>query len=357
MNASRLTDLAELALAGYGRFTAPGPPPVPDLETLGRDPSGFANLQAQRFATRFEVAVPTFEDAFSPSGSGQTSFDVTVFRTAPSLDQGKIFLSFRGTGQQELLTSPNDLTAVAEIITSYAAFSQIVEMVNWWRRVSTPRELFAPQFKLNAASFRPERIANVRGTGEVADLLATTPGAKVVVTGSSLGGHLAMAFAGLFPEVTESAVAFNSPGFGNTQGVRELFVAMGGSVPLPGNPLIVNVNSSEANNAGQQLNVVAGYPAGSYPGSRLIVPIEDQWLTDVPDAKPGSYNHDQRQVTDALTVFDLLQRLDPALTLQQFGDVMRRSMRRTPARDLSLYRLLERRLRQRNFVDVHWSFP
>ena len=132
MNASRLTDLAELALAGYGRFTAPGPPPVPDLETLGRDPSGFANLQAQRFATRFEVAVPTFEDAFSPSGSGQTSFDVTVFRTAPSLDQGKIFLSFRGTGQQELLISPNDLTAVAEIIHDFAAYSQIVAMCNWW---------------------------------------------------------------------------------------------------------------------------------------------------------------------------------------------------------------------------------
>lgn len=82
MNAERLTNLAEVALAGYGSFVTKGPPASEDLEALNGDLAGFSILQARAFTARFEVAVPTFNDATSATGSGTTSFDATVFQAS-----------------------------------------------------------------------------------------------------------------------------------------------------------------------------------------------------------------------------------------------------------------------------------
>ena len=84
-----------------------------------------------------------------------------------------------------------------------------------------------------------------------------------------------------------------------------------------------NALSSEVNNAGFRLDLLAGYPDGNYPGLQLIVPIENQFNSDVADPTRPSWNHDQRQMTDALTVFDMLQRLDNSLTLERFGQHLR----------------------------------
>lgn len=202
-------------------------------------------------------------------------------------------------------------------------------MYNWWQRVSTPIGRNVAQFKTTNDLNIVARIDDAVSTGEVAALL-TPANAQVTVVGSSLGGHLAMAFAGLFPEATASAVAFNSPGFGDiplrlgAESIsKTLFTALGGSVPAIGNPLITNVLSSEANNAGSELNLIAGFPSGNFPGFSLSIPIENQFNSDVPDPKFKSWNHDQRQVTDVLTVFDMLQRLDPTLTPQRFGVFLR----------------------------------
>ena len=349
MNTQLLKDLAELALAGYGQFISKGSPSTDDLQTLNIDIRGFALPQAIRFAGRFEVAAPTFNDANPSVGSGLTSFDVTVFKGVLDENAGKVFVSLRGTGQQFETPSPNDIDAVDEVLRLRGAASQIVAMHNWWQRVSTSGRSDLPQYQIVHKSFGQSapvggqylpdpfltgsteflgrdylmRIADASSTGAVADLLRETPGAKIAVTGSSLGGHLAMAFAGLFPAAVDNAVAFNSPGFPNNAYVRTLFMGLGGIVPAVGNPLITNVVSGEANNAGAELNLIAGFPFGSYPGLPLTVPIENQFLSDVHDPKPHSYNHDQRQVTDALTVFDMLQRLDNTLTLERFASLLR----------------------------------
>lgn len=57
--------------------------------------------------------------------------------------------------------------------------------------------------------------------------------------------------------------------------------------------------------------------------TQAIIPTEDQYPTDVPNPKTPSGNHDQRQVTDALAVFDLMQHLDNTLTLGRFDSLMR----------------------------------
>ncbi len=167
------------------------------------------------------------------------------------------------------------------------------------------------------------RVQDAKSTGQVWQLLAATPGAKVSVTGSSLGGHLAMAFAGLFPAAIDQAVAFNSPGIVDNSTVRSLFAALGGTVPAAGDSRITNVVSSEANNAGDQLDIIAGYPGGNFPGTKITIPIENQFASDVLDPKIPSWNHDQRQVTDALAVFGMLERLDPTMTLQRFDRLLR----------------------------------
>ncbi|MEZ5639833.1 MAG: carbohydrate-binding domain-containing protein [Burkholderiaceae bacterium] len=87
--------------------------------------------------------------------------------------------------------------------------------------------------------------------------------------------------------------------------------------------MITNVVSSEGYLWWDGLKLIAGFPFGSYPGTKVLVPIEDQFLGDVVDPKPHSFNHDQRQVTDALAVYDLLQRLDPSMTLDRFSVLLK----------------------------------
>ena len=78
MNTSNLVDFSEAALASYGQFNSDGlPPAVGDLVNLNGDEHGFAELQAERFISRFSVAVRTFNDSTSLVGSGESSFDVT----------------------------------------------------------------------------------------------------------------------------------------------------------------------------------------------------------------------------------------------------------------------------------------
>ena len=110
-----------------------------------------------------------------------------------------------------------------ENLANGAAVSQIVQMFNWWKRVGTPKGVSVPQFSIAGASAQLLRISDVASTGEVADLIASAPGTKIYVTGSSLGGHLAMAFASLFGDQIEHAVAFNAPGFGSSEALVNLF--------------------------------------------------------------------------------------------------------------------------------------
>ena len=254
-----------------------------------------------------------------------TSFDVTVFQGRIGDNAGTLFVSFRGTGQQSPAEWPNDIQSALESLANGVAVSQIVQMFNWWQRVGTPKGSDVPQFMVAPDYLGPIRISDVKSTGEVATLLSETPGARLVATGSSLGGHLAMAFATLFPNQLDQAVVFNAPGFGARAGVTTLFEALGGVVPVVGNRLITNVLASEASRGGNGADVIAGFPNGNFPGLQLIVPIENQFLSDVVEPKRPSWNHDQRQVTDSLVVFDMLQRLDRTLTLKRFDTLLRQS--------------------------------
>lgn len=334
MNTNQLRDASEVALAAYGQFESVGRPAKDGLVSLNGDVAGFALSQADRFANRFTVALPTFNDAISLGGSGSTSFDATVLigkDSAPGTgNNNEIHIALRGT--QQRAGSPNDLAASYGILSEGAAIEQIIAMHNWYRRISAVPGQSVAQFGIATfAIFEPVppeyvliraddtirqyiyRLPDITASGELSAFLAADPDRKVTVSGSSLGGHLAMAFAALFPEQTSQAYAFNSPGFADNFTVNGLFSALGASRPTSGNGLITNVTSSEANNAGSSLELIAGL--WGYPGQQVTVPIENQFNSDVADPKFSSWNHDQRQVTDALALYALLQGLDPTFSL------------------------------------------
>ncbi|WP_395059704.1 calcium-binding protein [Polaromonas sp.] len=323
-NAKHLLDLAETAHAAYGQYLTAG-----DIEQLGPllnlngSGHGFATAQADRFSKRFAVAVPTYND-ISPTGASNSSFDATVFRGIAADNLNQITLAIRGT--QQLL----DLPESASISRHGAAFAQIVAMHNWWQRVGTPAGTAVAQFRAlehtvgsstYSVFFEVTRVADVTSTGEVAQLLMEDPDRKLNVVGTSLGGHLAMAFAGLFGSQISQAAAFNSPGFAPNSDVANLFSALGGRVPIAGSPNVLNFISDEANKSGASLELIAGMH--SIPGQRVNVPIEDQFLTNVPDPKFPSYNHDQRQVDDALTLYAVLCRMQPDFGLDSLRILMR----------------------------------
>jgi Ca2+-binding RTX toxin-like protein len=322
--AQHILDLAETGHAAYGQYLEAGQ--IAELESLlnlNDSGHGFATAQADRFRKRFAVAVPTYND-ISPTGASNSNFDATVFRGIASDNLNQITLAIRGT--QQLLDIPES----ASINRHGAAFAQIVAMHNWWQRVGTPAGTAVAQFRVIEHSvgsttysvyFEVTRVADVTSTGEVAQLLMEDPDRKLNVVGTSLGGHLAMAFAGLFGSQISQAAAFNSPGFAPTTDVTNLFSELGGRVPIAGSPHILNFISDEANKSGASLEVIAGMH--SIPGQRVNVPIEDQYFTNVPDPKLPSYNHDQRQVDDALTLYAIFSRMQADLSLDSLRTLMR----------------------------------
>ncbi|MDO8386183.1 MAG: calcium-binding protein [Polaromonas sp.] len=325
-SAQKLRDLAEIGHAAYGQFSDPAGliRNLALLTNLNGGGKGFATDQASRFSNRFHVAIPTYNDATALDGDG-TGFDVTVFRGVQSDNSNQISVAIRGTQQW-----PNDFQESVSIGPNGAAFAQIVAMYNWWQRVGTPAGTVVAQFRVSERSngsttpslmFEVTRVADVTSTGEVAQLIMEDPDRKLDVVGTSLGGHLAMAFAGLFGSQISQAAAFNSPGFAANSDVTHLFSALEGVIPTAGSPNVLNFISDEANKSGASLEVIAGMH--SIPGQRVDVPIEDQFLTNVPDPKFPSYNHDQRQVDDALTLYAFFSRMQPDLSLDSLRTLMR----------------------------------
>jgi Ca2+-binding RTX toxin-like protein len=325
-SAQKLRDLAEIGHAAYGQFSDPAGliRNLALLTNLNGGGKGFATDQASRFSNRFHVAIPTYNDATALDGGG-TGFDVTVFRGVQSDNSNQISVAIRGTQQW-----PSDFQESVSIGPNGAAFRQIVAMHNWWQRVGTPAGTAVAQFNVSTRSlgsntcsvfFEVLRVADVTSTGEVAQLLLDDPDRKIDVVGTSLGGHLAMAFAGLFGSQISQAAAFNSPGFAATTDVTNLFSALGGRVPIAGSPNILNFISDEANRAGASLEIIAGHH--SIPGQLVNVPIEDQFFGDVPDPSRPSHNHDQRQVDDALTLYVLFSRMQADLSLDSLRTLIR----------------------------------
>jgi len=139
-----------------------------------------------------------------------SSFDATVWRGNDGTPYaGQVYVSMRGTQEGP------DYAADGDLATSGLAHRQLVDMVNWWLRETTPAHYddgmprFAPQITLTADNDFASG-ASALATGNLAAV-----GAIKSVNGHSLGGYLASSFARLFGAKwpIEMVNTFNSAGF------------------------------------------------------------------------------------------------------------------------------------------------
>ena len=137
---------------------------------------------AKFIGDNFEVAAHAESSDVFASG-----FDATVWRgRASSAYAGKIYVSMQGTlGLQDFLTD-GKLTLTGN------AGQQVMDMVNWWLRLSAPVGQMAKQV---AYSFNPATgfiaVGSASGLGLVS---AAELAGGLEVNGHSLGGYLATAF-------------------------------------------------------------------------------------------------------------------------------------------------------------------
>ncbi|WP_418647609.1 hypothetical protein ACNQFN_22360 [Thauera butanivorans] len=319
MNIQTVFSQSGFALAAYADLNSS----ALNSQKVNLKDAGLSDSQATQFAQTYAV-VTQYSDS-------DTSFSATVFKDA----SGNLTLAIRGTA--ELTGTPNDLSTDGDIAVNGAGYDQIVAMVNWWRRATTPTNQTAIQYKIVPGPLDPHdgfqfgilwlKIeAPVAGTGELVSALADDPDHKLAVTGHSLGGHLAMAFSTLFPGHAGLVTVFNAPGFTSSSANQDFFAALGGTVPTGGD--ITNVIADEAAIGSPPWSAIAGLH--SRPGTPVDVAIEAQFNSDE-SAPPAAFNHSQQTLTDSLAVYALLADLDPALSADAYKSILNAAVSGTAA--------------------------
>lgn len=143
-----------------------------------------------------------------------SSFEATVWQGKQGTAYaGQVYVSMRGTQET------TDFVVDADLAISGLAHAQLVDMVNWWLRETTPANVAALQIGLRVTTqpSTPPLVLqdfvaaeSVLGTGNLAGL-----GSIKSVNGHSLGGYLASAFIRLLgnqqPPIEINT--FNSAGF------------------------------------------------------------------------------------------------------------------------------------------------
>ena len=257
---------AELSLAAYGTFSIGSIDP----NQLTNPDVGMSPAQAAVFAATYTVV-----DQYTDPSSG---FSATVFEHA-----GQRYLAIRGTEKGSLL----DYVADADLALSGAATKQIVSLFNYVHRLNGTKVQPVAQLEGNGQDY----ILNQ--TGAVGLLDAPLSG-SLSITGHSLGGHLAMAFGRLFPQMASQIYTYNAPGFINT-GADNLFARIDAALGRSGS---IFAAAATTNLYGSGLNVIAGY--ANDHGTPQEVFLEGN-------------AHSIIDITDSLAIYNLLANLDSSL--------------------------------------------
>ena len=163
-------------------------------DAKGALPTRMTPQLARFIADNFEVIDNRYASEYHESG-----FDAIVWKGRQGTPyEGKVFLSTRGTE----LNGKDILGADIDLALSSSARSQIIDMINWWLRETTPATETVTQL-VNANVNVPTPIGvpiplpwSWVTTGSPAQGTGRLTGANSIsINGHSLGGHLASAFA------------------------------------------------------------------------------------------------------------------------------------------------------------------
>lgn len=335
MNTTELHQAAQFAQAAYSSLVQGATGEL--LVTALRDgAAGFANTQAQSFAVDQTVLLQYNDDAAGAGGTG-SSLSLTVFQDI----DGNLTLAIRGT-----LESGDFAPTDSMLASQGAGYDQLAALYNWWQRVSAPAGTQVAQYRVRTIDLADpsptdtllplyalpsmgsnhvvvlERITDASASGDLIPALATDDDHKLDVTGHSLGGHLSMGFAALFPSVTASVATFNAPGFANTTINQAFFSRLGGVVPTQESigAMTTNVVANHTTESDVPWQGIA--MLHSRPGTAVDVPIEEQSLAGAEPNSPAALNHSQMILVDALAVYVLFRRLQPGLTTATFNSLL-----------------------------------
>jgi YD repeat-containing protein len=275
-------------------------------------------------------------------GSG---FDVTVWRQTTAANAGKLYISMRGTEPgQDLFITDADLAVTGN------AQRQLVDMVNWWLRVSTPTNQGAPQIQWNGSLYVGAPLVPGEGLVSAPDLSA-----GVEVDGHSLGGYLAAAFTRLFgiqANVGHTST-FNSAGFaaGSEAAFINLSELIGPSMGLGRFP-----NTSEQTNyfAQNGLNFTTNSFYFNQQGKRV------ELFNELDSTQLG--NHFIYKLTDSLALGNALSTLDSTFTIGKLNLLLAAGSNDTHASIEGLFDGVRRLLQGNNIAptpvgDVDKSAP
>ena len=252
-------------------------------------------------------------------GSG---FDATVWRENST---GKLTVSMQGTsGLQDFLRD-------ADLAVTGNARSQIVDMVNWWFKITTPVGQNARQIALTPVydnSTPPIELGtqytaalDVPGTGLIS---ASNLIGGIEVNGHSLGGYLASAFTRLFGNQANVAhtSTFNSAGFapGSEPVFTNLQNLIGVSYGLGRFP-----SQSQQTNyfAKHGLNVTTNSFWFSQQGQRIEL-FNEASTAQLP-------NHFMYRLTDTLALGNAMSQLDTSVDTARMNLILSASSNRTEA--------------------------
>ena len=305
---------ALLADASYGEDFIPGMTGIALADALTNRMT--PNI-AQYIANNFTVL---HQEDNNNSLLLESSFDATVWEGRAGTDyEGQVYVSMRGS--QETLDFVEDI----DLASSGLAHEQLVEMVNWWLRETTPVNQMAKQIGLQNIDipFSTIDIENfvaidpIQGTGLLANVTTITS-----VNGHSLGGYMATAFTRIFGGAWNiaSTNTFNSAGYNRLStanidnGFQQIAEAIGTDVGL------ASFEESLQNNyyAENGINVTTNTwdPVGFQQYGERIALYQESLVS------PSSLNLDNHfmyKLTDLLAMGHAIEKLDPDFTLENLS--------------------------------------
>jgi Ca2+-binding RTX toxin-like protein len=308
-----ITDVSRWSNTAQAAYALFGPTRTVQSALIGAGTGDFATKEAERFlGALIDPNQPTPQgiDLLHHQPNDATGFSASLF-----FDQSlnRYVLSIRGT-EQILADGSEDLTGIG--IQGFAA-DQFVSLYRYYRKLTTaPGQPVAYSDSeislLNSIQLGLRgkldvllgALSKSRLSAELARDVGETPldgsgasvlpqGAPLIVTGHSLGGHLALLFGRAFPDVVDHVYTYNAPGIG-LQG--ELALRLLGITPMQPSR-VTNVASVMGNEAISRI--------WSKPGENIGVFTE---------AGSALYQHSIVPLTDSLALYGAFATLSPGLS-------------------------------------------